>query len=121
MVEKIKAETSEEREAAAKYLQEELNFRLKSLEGKPDALCQAYQVAIRALRPELKHYVVTIASSKIRNSQAKIQGNWRNVYGDVIFDEFPAQSMDEAKETFKKRYPSMVLEDVQIMEYVLPI
>lgn len=39
MVEKIKTETSEEREAAAKYLQEELNFRLKSLEGKPDALC----------------------------------------------------------------------------------
>ena len=100
MVEKIKAESSEEREAA---------------------LCQAYQVAIRALRPDFKHYVVTIASSKIRNSQAKIQGNWRNVYGDVIFDEFPAQSMDEAKETFKKRYPSMVLEDVQIMEYVLPI
>lgn len=121
MVEKIKTETSEEKEAAAKYLQEELNFRLKSLEGKPDALCQAYQVAIRALRPEFKHYVVTIASSKIRNSQAKIQGNWRHVYGDVIFDEFPAQSMDEAKETFKKRYPSMALEDVQIMEYVLPI
>lgn len=57
MVEKIKTETSEEREAAAKYLQEELNFRLKSLEGKPDALCQVYQVAIRALRPEFKHYV----------------------------------------------------------------
>lgn len=31
MVEKIKTETSEEKEAAAKYLQKELNFRLKSL------------------------------------------------------------------------------------------
>ena len=42
MVEKIKTETNEEKESAAKYLQEELNFRLKNLNGKPDALCQAY-------------------------------------------------------------------------------
>lgn len=125
MIEQMKTKAQQENEAAAEYLQEELEERLKCLGGKPDALCQAYQAAIRALRPEFKHYVVTISSSKIRNAQAKFQkspDSWRNVYGDVVFDEFPSQSMDEAKKIFDSRRPSYVsMEDVVIHEYILPL
>lgn len=56
------------KEAAAKYLQEELDFRLQNLSGKPDALCQAYQVAICSLHPDSNHD----DDAKIDENQMKV-------------------------------------------------
>lgn len=142
MVESITKTKQERKESAAEFLKEELEYRLKTLGGKPDAMCQAYQEAIAALIPEEKLYVVTV---DVRDAQACFvpapepeedcedcdeddydddpfndDDNWQDVSGCVEYTRIRAKSRDEAEKILQDKYPEYDTSYFNIEEFLIP-
>lgn len=133
----LKTKRQKENESAAEYLQEELEERLKCLDGKPDALSQAYQLAIEALKPKKKCYIVSV---EVRDAQAYFEpayneddedGNfdsddtddedcWQDIEGYMEYTRIEAYSMKEAKEKLREKYPEYSINNFNIEEFLLP-
>ena len=128
------------KEFAEKYLNEELNSRLKHLGGQPDALCQAYQAALEAMAPKKKCYVFTVET---RDAQAYLEPAcippsdedewegedveeldeediWSDVSGSIIYDRIYADSKKEAVQAFIKKCPQHDIDSFGIETYIAP-
>ena len=128
------------KEFAEKYLKEELDSRLKNLGGQPDALCQAYQIALDAMAPKKKCYIFTVET---RDAQAYLEpacippsdedewedGDveelddediWADVSGSIIYDRIYADSKEESIQTFTRKCPQHDIDSFDIETYVAP-
>lgn len=107
--------TRSKNKAAAKFLKEEMKHRLNILEGCPDLLYQACDIAVKMLKPK-KCYLIT---ADTRDAQACLppvsdepkedisewkeeamddEDNWIDVKGEIIYDRIYAKSKKESYE-----------------------
>lgn len=129
--------TRSKNKAAAKFLKEEMKHRLNILEGCPDLLYQACDIAVKMLKPK-KCYLIT---ADTRDAQACLppvsdepkedisewkeeamddEDNWIDVKGEIIYDRIYAKSKKKAMNKLFKMYPEYDISCFGVEEYVMP-
>ena len=129
--------TRSKNKAAAKLLKKQMEYRLNILEGYPDLLYQACDIAVKMLKPK-KCYLIT---ADTRDAQACLpsvsdgpkddisewkeeamgdEDNWIDVKGEIIYDRIYAKSKKKAMNKLFKMYPEYDISCFGVEEYVMP-
>lgn len=127
--------TRSKNKAAAKFLKEEMKHRLNILEGCPDLLYQACDIAVKILKPK-KCYLITVDTidaqgclppvsdepkddiSEWKEEAMDDEDNWVDVKGEIIYDRIYAKSKKKAMNKLFKMYPEYDISCFGIEEYV---
>lgn len=129
--------TRRKNKVAAKLLKEQMGYRLNILEGCPDLLYQACDIAVKMLKPK-KCYLIT---ADTRDAQACLppvsdepkedisewideviadDNNWVNIKGEIIYDRIYAKSRKKAMNKLLKLYPEYDTSCFGMEEYIMP-
>lgn len=129
--------TRSKNKAAAKFLKEEMKHRLNILEGCPDLLYQACDIAVKILKPK-KCYLITVDTIDAQGCLPPVSGepkddisewkeeamddedNWIDVKGEIIYDRIYAKSKKKAMNKLFKMYPEYDINCFGVEEYVMP-
>lgn len=114
-----------------------MKHRLNILEGCPDLLYQACDIAVKILKPK-KCYLITVDTidaqgclppvsdepkddiSEWKEEAMDDEDNWVDVKGEIIYDRIYAKSKKKAMNKLFKMYPEYDISCFGIEEYVMP-